>query len=59
MVALVEDHVSVEAAPLAMVLGLACSVTRGAAPVTVTVTLCVAEPPGPVQVSSYSVLFVS
>ena len=50
-VALVDDHVSVEAAPLATVLGLADRVTAGAAWVTDTVTDCVALPPPPVQVS--------
>jgi hypothetical protein len=58
-VALVADQVSVEVPPLVMVLGFACSSTRGGAPVTVTTTLCVAEPFGPLQVSSYSVLLVS
>jgi hypothetical protein len=38
------------------VLGLARSVTSGPAEVTVTVADCDAEPPGPVQVTSNSVL---
>ncbi len=37
-VALVDDHVSVELAPLATVLGLAVSLTVGAGGVTETVT---------------------
>ena len=40
-------------------LGLARSVTSGAAEVTVTVADCEAEPPGPVQVISNSVLLES
>ena len=50
-VALVEDHVSVELAPLAMVLGLALRLTVGAGGVTDTVADCDALPPAPVQVS--------
>lgn len=47
----VEFHVSVAAPPLAMVLGLALRLTVGAgAPLTVTVVVELAEPPGPVQV---------
>ena len=49
-VALVLDHVKVELAPLAMVLGLALKVTVGAGVVTVTVADCPALPPAPVQV---------
>jgi hypothetical protein len=48
-VALVADHVNVELAPLAIVLGLAAKVMLGAGAVTVTVTDCVAVPPLPVQ----------
>ena len=51
-VALLLDQVSVEALPELMVLGLALSVTNGGNDGTVTVTDCVAEPPGPVHVSS-------
>ncbi len=51
-VALLLDQVSVEALPELMVLGLALSVTKGAKAGTVTVADCVAEPPGPVHVSS-------
>ena len=49
-VALVEDQLSVEEAPLAIVLGLAliCTVAVGCA-VTVTVADCEAVPPVPVQ----------
>ena len=50
-VALVEDQVSVDVAPLATVLGLALSVTDGAGEFTVTVAVCAALPPLPVQVS--------
>lgn len=50
LVALVEDHVSTELAPLATVVGLAASVTVGAGAVTVTVAVRAALPPGPVQV---------
>ena len=50
-VALVADHVKVEALPLATVLGLALTLTVGAgAALTVTVADCAALPPAPVQV---------
>lgn len=49
-VALVDDQDSVEAAPLATVLGLALKLTVGAAEATVTVADCAALPPPPVQV---------
>jgi hypothetical protein len=58
-VALLLDQVSVEEAPEFTLLGLALNVTLGALPATVTVADCVADPPGPVQVSSYSVVLVS
>ena len=58
LVALVEDHVSVEVARLATVLGLALSVTVGAGAVTVTVADCAALPPAPVQVRVYVALAV-
>ena len=58
-VALLLDQVSVEAAPAFTVLGEAVNVTIGALVETVTVADCVADPPGPVQVSSYSVVLVS
>jgi hypothetical protein len=48
-VALVEDQVRVEAAPLATVVGLAESVTVGAGAFTVTVAVWEALPPLPVQ----------
>jgi hypothetical protein len=48
-------QVSDDAPPRCTVLGLACSVTWGAAAVTVTVVDCDAEPPAPVQVISNSV----
>jgi len=50
-VALVEDQVNVEVAPLATVVGFALSATVGAGVVTVTVADCAALPPAPVQVS--------
>lgn len=49
-VALVDDQVSMELAPLAIVLGLALRVTVGAGCVTDTVADCEALPPAPVQV---------
>jgi hypothetical protein len=50
-VALLDDHVSVDAPPRLMVLGLALklTVTVGFA-LTVTVAVCVAVPPAPVHV---------
>jgi hypothetical protein len=57
-VALALDHVSEEAAPDFTVLGAALSATVGAALDTVTVAVCIADPLAPVQVSSYSVVFV-
>jgi hypothetical protein len=57
-VASVLDHVSVEETPDFTLLGLAVSVTIGALPETVTVADCVADPPAPVQVSSYSVVLL-
>jgi hypothetical protein len=58
-VALVLVHVSVEEAPAFTMLGAAASVTTGALLETVTVADCVAVPPAPVQVNSYSVVFES
>jgi len=58
-VALVLDQVSVEEAPDVTLLGVALSVTIGATLETVTVADCVALPCTPVQVSPYSVVFVS
>jgi hypothetical protein len=52
LVALVDDHVSVLALPLATLLGLALIATVGAeGALTVTVTDCTAVPPTPVQLS--------
>jgi hypothetical protein len=56
-VASVELHVSVEAAPLSMVVGLAASVAVGTG-ATVTVTDAVLVPPAPVQVNEYEVVAV-
>jgi len=50
-VALLDDQVSVDAAPLAIVLGLAVKATVGVGWVTDTVLVCVALPSLPVQVS--------
>ena len=50
-VTLVEDHVSVVVLPELTVLGAALSVIDGGDPETVTVAVCVAEPPAPVQVN--------
>lgn len=49
-VALVDDQVRVELAPLAIVLGLALRLTVGAGGVTDTITDCDALPSVPVQV---------
>ncbi len=58
-VALVEDQVSVDVAPLAMLVGFALIETVGAGEETDTVTDCAADPPAPVQVSVYLVVAVS
>jgi hypothetical protein len=50
-VALVDDHVSPDAAPLLTVAGFAVRVTAGAGVVTDTVADCTALPPLPLQVS--------
>ena len=50
-VALVDDQVSDDAAPLLIVVGLAAKVTVGAGEVTDTVADCAAVPPLPLQVS--------
>ena len=57
-VALVLDQVSVAEPPEFTLLGVALSLTVGAAGSTVTVTDCVADPPDPLQVNSYSVVLV-
>jgi hypothetical protein len=50
-VALADDHVNIEAAPLATVLGLALRLTVAVGfGLTVTVADCAALPPAPVQV---------
>jgi hypothetical protein len=59
-VALLDDHVSVDALPLLMVLGLALRLTVAAGfALTVTVADCEALPPAPVQVNVYVELAVS
>jgi hypothetical protein len=50
-VAFLDDQDSIELPPLAMVLGLALTLTVGAGELTVTVADCAALPPAPVQVS--------
>jgi hypothetical protein len=57
-VAWVDDHASVDLAPLAIEAGAALKVTVGAALVTVMVADCEALPPLPVQVSPYVALAV-
>jgi hypothetical protein len=52
VVALVEDQVNVELLPLATLVGLALIVTVGAAADAVTVAVCDAVPPLPVQVKT-------
>jgi hypothetical protein len=59
VVAFFVDQVSVEAPPELTVLGPALRVTIGGNAETVTVADCVAAPPVPVQVSSYSVVLES
>jgi hypothetical protein len=59
VVAFCADHVRFEAAPARTVLGDALRVTDGGKAETVTVADCVAEPPSPVQASSYSVVLLS
>jgi hypothetical protein len=60
LVAFVEDQLSVVDPPLVTVVGVAVSVTAGAAGcVTVTLTDCVADPPAPVQVSANAEVDVS
>lgn len=58
-VAFFVDQASVEAVPELTVLGEALNVTSGGNAETVTMADCVAEPPAPVQVSSYSVVLES
>jgi hypothetical protein len=50
-VALVDDQVNADVAPLFTVVGFAVKVTAGAGVVTETVADCAALPPAPVQVS--------
>ncbi len=52
-VALVDDQVNADAAPLFTVVGFAVRVTAGAGVVTDTVADCAALPPAPVHVSVY------
>jgi len=54
-----EDHVNTAACPFKTVLGRATMPTVGTAGLTVTEALCVALPPGPVQVTVNVVLAVS
>lgn len=57
-VALVLAQLSAAEPPEFTLLGVALSVTIGAAVATETVTDCVAVPPAPLQVNSYSVVLV-
>ena len=57
-VALLLDQVSVEAVPAFTALGAALIATTGALLEIVMVADCVADPPAPVQVNSYSVVLV-
>ncbi len=50
-VALVDDQLSIDVAPLVTVLGVAVRVTDGAGVVTEMVADCAALPPAPLQVS--------
>jgi hypothetical protein len=50
-VALVDDHVNADVAPLLTVAGVAVKVTAGAGLLTDTVADCAAFPPLPLQVS--------
>ena len=52
LLALLEDQLSVADPPLLRALGLALRLTEGAGVETLTVTDCVALPPGPLQVSA-------
>jgi hypothetical protein len=58
-VALLVLQLSVEALPEATVVGCALSEITGGRLATVTVAVCVAEPPAPIQVKSKSVVAVS
>lgn len=58
-VALVDDQVNVEVAPLFTLVGLAAKVTAGAGLLTETVADCAALPPVPLQVSVYVWLALS
>lgn len=58
-VAWLDDQVKVEAPPRVSELGLASIITVGGGALTVTMTDCIAEPPAPVQVRTYSVVFDS
>ena len=58
-VAFVELHVSVEAAPLAMDVGFAVSVTVAADTIVTVAVATLLAPPTPVQVNEYDVVAVS
>jgi hypothetical protein len=58
-VALLALQFRVVVLPAGTMLGVALKCTTGAEAVAVTVTACTADPPGPVQVISYSVVFAS
>jgi hypothetical protein len=58
-VALVADQFNVALPPLVIALGPTLRITLGAGDFTVTVAVCAALPPGPVQVNVYVALAVS
>jgi hypothetical protein len=58
-VALVADQFNVALLPLVIALGPTLRITLGAGDFTVTVAVCAALPPGPVQVNVYIALAVS
>jgi hypothetical protein len=57
-VALVELQVSMEDAPLAMLVGFAFNVAVGMMPIVTVAVVGALAPPGPVHVSEYAVLVV-
>jgi hypothetical protein len=58
-VALVELQVSVEALPLATLVGFAFNVAVGMVPIVTVAVTTAPVPPGPVHVSEYAALVVS
>ena len=58
-VALVEFQVSVDAPPLAMLVGFALSVAVGMVPIVTVAVTTALVPPAPAQVSEYAALVVN